>query len=456
VLRTAYVGLVAAVGTAVFMATLPTLNPDNLGTIAFLALLCLVAQRMPISLFSSSSVSVAVAFAWCGFLLAGPAAAVLVNVPSILFHGLYPTRRPTYKVLFNLGLASTAAGTAGLVFIMVGGQSPVTNYAGSVLPMLLAVVWYFCVQSGGVAFVIRLSDGGSFLSIWRSNYRDLLANYLAMGGVSLGMALAFQLLGIIGLLVFSLPLVMAWQSFRLYTAKSEEARTRTEQLLEADRQIIESMRHTIRAVLGEREKPVDQSIDDPTLASRLAARTARRLGLEPELVRTVEMASLLHDVGLGGVSDSLKAKQSPLTSHELELVYQHPVVAARIVEEIGTMTALAETILYHHERVDGEGFPRGLAGQAVPVTSQVLAVVDAYHSLTAERQNRTPLSSDAALREISQRAGSQFDPSVVEAFATACRAELAEQGWLQRSAEGRDRPGVSIRESRLVDIPVEA
>ena len=148
----------------------------------------------------------------------------------------------------------------------------------------------------------------------------------------------------------------------------------------------------------------------------LAAAVGRRLGLSAAEQSSLRTACLLHDVGKIGIPDHILGKRGPLTAAERQVMNGH---AARGAELIGNLPALAPArlgVLHHHERWDGQGYPEGLAGEAIPLLARVVAVIDAYEAMTSDRPYRTAMDPAAAVAEIERHAGTQFDPQVVQAF----------------------------------------
>jgi len=149
--------------------------------------------------------------------------------------------------------------------------------------------------------------------------------------------------------------------------------------------------------------------------ARCAEALARHLRLPEEDVERVRIAALLRDVGEVGVAESILSKPGPLDPRERLEVERHPEIGARIV---GTaqLGRVGDWILTHHERPDGQGYPRGLRGHQIPLEGRIVAVADAYAAMTAERPYRRPFSAHRARAELQARAGTQFDHDVVEAF----------------------------------------
>ena len=157
------------------------------------------------------------------------------------------------------------------------------------------------------------------------------------------------------------------------------------------------------------------SSDHCHAVARYADLTATELGFEPEHVERVRLAGVLHDVGKAGVTDRLPSKPGPLDEDEWREMRTHPEIAARLLEG-PEFEDLAAWILSHHERVDGSGYPSGLAGEEIPLESRILAVADAYEAMTADRVYSPSLGDDAARDELIAGSGAQFDGDVVAAF----------------------------------------
>jgi HD-GYP domain-containing protein (c-di-GMP phosphodiesterase class II) len=148
---------------------------------------------------------------------------------------------------------------------------------------------------------------------------------------------------------------------------------------------------------------------------RYAEEIARALGLPGERVERIRAAGVLHDIGKLGVADAVLQKPGPLTDDEWADMRRHPELGARILDH-ANLRDISGWVLAHHERLDGRGYPHGLAGEAIPLEARVLAVADAYEAMTADRPYRAGLGHDAAQAELRACAGSQFDARVVEAF----------------------------------------
>jgi HD-GYP domain-containing protein (c-di-GMP phosphodiesterase class II) len=131
----------------------------------------------------------------------------------------------------------------------------------------------------------------------------------------------------------------------------------------------------------------------------------------------IEFGFLLHDIGKVSIPDSILHKPEPLTTHERELIQQHPVTGWEIVKQVDFLGAASDVVRHHHERWDGDGYPDGLEGEGIPLTARVFAVADTLDALTTDRPYRPASPFDEARRLIEEAKGTQFDPQVVEALA---------------------------------------
>jgi diguanylate cyclase (GGDEF)-like protein len=152
--------------------------------------------------------------------------------------------------------------------------------------------------------------------------------------------------------------------------------------------------------------------------AELAAATALALGLPNHEVTRVRLAAQLHDIGKTAIPESILNKPGPLDEEEWGFMHCHTVIGERIVGAAPSLAHTAGLVRSSHERVDGGGYPDGLAGPEIPLGAKIIAVCDAYDAMVAPRPYRDPKSTPDALAELRLCAGSQFDPDVVAAFAT--------------------------------------
>jgi response regulator RpfG family c-di-GMP phosphodiesterase len=175
-------------------------------------------------------------------------------------------------------------------------------------------------------------------------------------------------------------------------------------------------------VLVEREPELHEHLREVAV---LARRTAIELGLKSEQLDEVARAAELHDVGKIAIPDSLLHKPAPLNAAEWQMMYQHPVIGERILATVPALRAVGLLVRSSHERWDGAGYPDRLRGTDIPLGARIVAVCDAFDAMTSQRTYAQPVSSQLAMRELRECAGTQFDPAVVEAFCVTDAAEYA-------------------------------
>jgi putative nucleotidyltransferase with HDIG domain len=149
--------------------------------------------------------------------------------------------------------------------------------------------------------------------------------------------------------------------------------------------------------------------------AELAAKVAARLGLDQELIELARLAGSLHDLGKLAIPEEILRKPGPLTDPERLVLERHPQIGFRMLDSLG-IEPVADWILHHHERWDGNGYPDRLPGPQIPLGARIIFVVDAYDAMTSDRVYRGSLSPHEALEELERCAGTQFDPDVVLAL----------------------------------------
>jgi diguanylate cyclase (GGDEF)-like protein len=147
-----------------------------------------------------------------------------------------------------------------------------------------------------------------------------------------------------------------------------------------------------------------------------ATLVGKELGLSDGLMHRIRLAAMMHDIGMMAMPDSVLNSSHKLSDADLELVHQHPMISAEIMDGMELLGQEIPAVKYHHEHFDGTGYPEGLAGEAIPLAARILAAADAFDAMTSSRAFRGAMSVDEALAELKKGSGKQFDPSIVECF----------------------------------------
>ena len=201
------------------------------------------------------------------------------------------------------------------------------------------------------------------------------------------------------------------------------------------------VKHALLSALAHRDPELSDHVDD---VAELAAGVATSLGCEPAQVEAVRIAAELHDIGKIAIPEAILDKPGPLTADEWALMHQHTIAGERIISASPALADVAPLVRSSHERWDGTGYPDRLAGESIPLGARIITVCDSYHAMTSDRTYRKALSAEVALTELCACAGSQFDPTVVEAF---LRYRAAAARSLASATAHADAPGASITPS---------
>lgn len=179
----------------------------------------------------------------------------------------------------------------------------------------------------------------------------------------------------------------------------------------------QSMRHqTIKAIIetlntkNEREKKHSEQV------SILCRSIGETMGLNNQIVKEIEMAALLHDIGKITVRDEVLNKPGGLSEEEYHEIKKHSESGYQILKSVDAYSGLADSVLAHHERFDGTGYPRGLCGKDIPLTARIIAVADTFEAMVSDRPYRKGVSHELAIEEIKRNMGTQFDPKIVNVF----------------------------------------
>lgn len=167
-----------------------------------------------------------------------------------------------------------------------------------------------------------------------------------------------------------------------------------------------------------------------------ALQLSQAFGCSDEICNVVRIAGMLHDVGKIGVPDSILRKPGKLTHDEYEIMKSHVVLSAAIIHGLPRLGDVLDAVAHHHERWDGTGYPKGLAGEQIPLLGRIMAIADAFSAMTMDRPYRAGKPVEEALAEVMLQAGAQFDPTLVPLFVQTVRTQMSKQagGGIRKAA----------------------
>ncbi len=371
---------------------------------------------------TSARLSVSEIFVFAAVLLFGPAAATLIVVLDVLVVSLWRARvysaERVERVLFNAAAASIAIWTASRTFYLMTGIVPLSlapkQRILELVPGLVALSsLYFLLNSFLIAWAIGFEQHVSPFSVWRRNFLWLSLNYFS--GASIAVLLLPYLypadnwgFAIIGVL---LPiLLISYLTFRTALGRVDDA---NRHLIELNKLYISTI-ETLAMAIDAKDQITHGHI---RRVQSYAVGLAKKMGVNDEaLIKAIEAAALLHDMGKLAVPEYILNKPGPLTPAEFEKMKLHASVGADILSAIEFPYPVVPIVRHHHECWDGSGYPEGLKGADIPIGARILSVVDCFDALTSDRPYRPRLADKDALRILTERRGTMYDPLVVDTF----------------------------------------
>lgn len=340
---------------------------------------------------------------------------------------LFTKEKPAaLKLTFNAAQLGLAAGVGAEIYRHLGGPSVVSvaNLEVILVSVAAATAVFFVVNTAAVSGAIVLSTGSRFLSTWAQSFSWMGATYAAFGAMGIVLAALYQLVGILSLPLLLVPLLVARGVFSAY----EEVSSAYDSTIKTFVNAIEAKDAYTR---GHSER-----------VTEYAMLIARRIKMDEERASAFRYGALLHDVGKLAIKKRILTKPSSLEDDEFREIQKHPVLGAQIVKEVDFLRPALEGVLYHHERLDGSGYPEGLSGEVVPEFARIMAVADTYDAMTSNRAYRSARTHAEAIAELRRFAGTRYDPQFVEIFIKALEEEM-EEGRVPTSYGFETVPGTA-------------
>jgi putative nucleotidyltransferase with HDIG domain len=344
--------------------------------------------------------------------LMGPAPAAALGVLSMVYSCIN-RRSPWQSWIANLSTYACFPLVGAVAFDLLDGPGLLDTSPAAYIVLVFALF----MGTNALNFLLiavdfRVFEGWRVWTSFRQIYAPLLPVEFATGLLTAGVALSYEEggLAVIGLmalicLVFQYLLRTALSSIE----RKEQLEGRTREL--ASLQV--GLLGTVLQTLSLRDK---MTARHSAAVARYSREIARELGLSDRDQDVVHTAALLHDIGKFIFPDSILFADRKLSPEDLEIVRRHPEQGARLVARIDGYGPVAEIILAHHERIDGNGYPNGLIAEQIPLAARIISVADTYDVMTSRDSYRRPVSSREAIEELRRVSNKQLDAHVVETF----------------------------------------
>jgi putative nucleotidyltransferase with HDIG domain len=397
--------VVAVVGLSALLLAQGVRLHGPVWVLVALCLVALIAERQSIHVTSYAQVSVSGLPLLFAAVVYGPFEAMLVGGCAMIVD----FGRPRTRWVIWTGSRALVGGLAALA------ASAIPNSKDAFGALLLAV---------GVAAVTEAASdiGLATITAWlrdKSTGETLKTmGVLAFAAVPLYapviavLAYAYVALSPWTVLLFFVPAVAAQRLFVLY----QEQRQLADELAAANDRLEGAGLSFATALVAALDARDQYTAGHSACVAVYARDIAARLGLSEDEQHTAHLAGLVHDIGKVGLPAGLLEKPGPLTLEERRIMEEHSAIGERILSNVDGYAEIAKIVRHHHERVDGQGYPDGLAIEDVPLISRIIAVADAYDAMTSGRPYRDAMPSRVARMRLAQAVGTQFDTGVVAAF----------------------------------------
>lgn len=425
----AYVLLVFGLGILAIAWYAPQFDTSRWVDFAIVAGFAIAFGRTRIAIYGETTVSIAMVGDFAVAFLFGPAGAVIVSPLSAIVTDI--GGGAWYKRLFNIGANVLVNATmATLAWWLMGSHLVANAWLAGIAVVAIGV--YYLMNISLVTVAVSLASRMTLREVWREKFEWLIPHYVVFGLLGLALAVAYDAVGIAGLLAFVAPPVMMRFSLKQYIDKTaenvEELRKTNRELQKANQDVLhmanelrETYDGTLEALVSALDARDRETKGHSLRVAKYMMEIAYHIGIEPGTTEWVDMqrGALLHDVGKIGVSDTILHKPGPLTDDEWVDMRKHPKIGHDMLKDISFLSGAAQIVMAHHERYDGKGYPHGLAADEIPLGARIFVLADTFDAMTSDRPYRRALSAEVSRQEIIKCSGTQFDPHCVQAFLLA-------------------------------------
>jgi putative nucleotidyltransferase with HDIG domain len=421
-LRLFAVALVALSLSTLAVAVADGVPAESWGLLIFLSLGAAVAEGRSIRVAPRVELSVSFIPLVFGAVLLGPAGAGIVGLAAMLGD----RRGPVERFAIYAAARTLSGVAAGAAVFAVQGWLP-----GGELQHYLAASATAAAVSGLVDFAIVAATMAlrALLrpaALWRLVRGSLAVSIALYTPLTALFAYAYVGSGKFVLAFFLIPVLAAHLSHAMHSRQVElidELQTTNERLEDANTRLRRINLSFAAAMVRALDSRDAYTAGHSAAVAVYSRDIARELALPAEDVELIHLAGLVHDIGKIGLRAEVLQKQSALDDAEWAEMRRHSEIGARILVEVEDYGEIARIVRSHHERYDGAGYPDGLAGEAIPPLSRIIAVADAYNAMTSDRPYRRAMAPDVAMQQLVLGKGTQFEPALVDAFVAVLERE---------------------------------
>lgn len=408
-----FLALAAGAG-AVAAATSRVSDWDEPLVLVMLLAMALVADRIVVVSRSGAPLVGSLPVFVLAAVLFGPGPAVAIAVASSLVQ-----RKSWQLIAGDIGVYATFPLIAGLVARGALDYASAWSDLWSVLITVGVYMLAWTLNFFLVTLFMRLERGRRMALGFNTIFRPLFSTQLAHGVATAALVYGYLRLGAAALALAGV-LIITYSRLQRDLMEAERLRDETQErnaeLAAANERLRRSHMGALRSLVRSIHLHDQMTARHSAAVARYARAIALAAGCSDEDQQLVHTAGLLHDVGKHILDDAILKGDTKLTDDQWELVKRHPEEGARIVQMLEGHEEIAKIIHAHHERIDGRGYPRGLAGEEIPRLSRMISIADTYDVMTARDSYRDPVSPAEAVAELRRVSGAQLDGELVEIF----------------------------------------
>lgn len=374
--------------------------------LAILVAVAIVAERQPVRITANTEITVSVLPMLFAAVVYGPLEAALVGGLGLVAD----FRVPHVRWLIWTSMRVIAGGLAGLAATALLPAAPTVGELAVAVIAAAATEAFVEAMLGAVTVALRGS--GSYGAFLRSVQPVLISSLALYVPAIVVLAYAYGEVSAWTVLLFFAPGFAAQSLYRLY----REQRRAAEELATANVRLQRANLSFATALVATLDARDRYTAGHSAAVAVYARDIAARMGLPEDQQQLAHLCGLVHDIGKIGLPPGLLEKPGALTLDERRQMEKHSEIGERILANVEDYAEIANVVRHHHERMDGEGYPDGIAGESIPLLSRIIAVADAYNAMTSDRPYRDAMPSRVARLRLAQAVETQFDTTVVAAF----------------------------------------